>query len=113
MTMTNPSTPFDTCMLSHNNNRDQSISCCLRQCDTRDLSCQEQCIDSFNHTIVESFGMFHLGRLEILSMLNILVTLWVVQHRSDLLPHLSDNQLLLLIILIQFVAYHVVKKTVS
>lgn len=102
-------TPFDACMLSHNNEPDQSISCCLRKCDQKDLPCQENCIDSFNGTIAESFGMVSLGSIEIISMLNILLILWLLKN-FRILPT-DETHLVLLVVMIQFVMYHIAKKT--
>jgi hypothetical protein len=101
-------TPFNTCMLSNKNDRDQSIACCFNQCNTKDLKCQEQCIEDFNKGIAEPFALPHFGKLGTLAVLNVVVW-WLLFTNLDKLPR-DRTVLFLIIVLIQFALYHVVKK---
>ena len=101
---------FNTCMVIHNNNPDASIDCCLGKCSATDLTCQETCIDSFNETIVETFGFFHISKLATMAIINVCV-MWYLFSRPQHLPT-HPYQRLGIIILIQFGLYLLVKQKV-
>ncbi len=102
------SVQYDQCMIQHKNEPNQSIACCLQQCNKKDLVCQEKCIESFNEGIKEPFVLPHLSRLQVYAILSALFTWAIATDQIQLPPSMTHRTLL--ITLVYFVLYRVVKK---